>query len=216
MGDGRTVKFDGTNWSIGPSINSQQPDFSDISCVSQNFCMEVGGGVAALFNGNAWTHPTSIDGSNFLESVSCATVGQCLAIDSQDNALIYRNGSWGKPEAIPGLKRAGLNSISCPSINFCMAVADGGAAVFNGTKWARIKMGRDRKLWFVSCASPTSCAAVGLSSAAIYDGAKFSKERDIDSPYPLVGISCTKSSFCMAIDPTGQYLTRRLRSGSGS
>jgi hypothetical protein len=45
-----------------------------------------------------------------------------MAVDAQGDALTYTNGSWSSPTAISG---AGvLDSVSCTSASFCVAVDD--------------------------------------------------------------------------------------------
>jgi hypothetical protein len=54
----------------------------------------------------------------------------------------------------------GLNSVSCPTTHFCMAVdGTGYELVYNGATWSHPKFDQIGPLAALSCASPHFCAA---------------------------------------------------------
>ena len=90
------------------------------------------------------------------------------------NALIYNGSSWTAPASIDG--SLGLNSVSCPSSSFCMAVDfSGNALAYNGSVWtAPALVGGTHSLGSVSCPSSSFCAALDFTGLAItYDGSSW-------------------------------------------
>jgi hypothetical protein len=52
-----------------------------------------------------------------------------MAVDSEGNAVSYDGSSWTAPTAIDSPSNGGLQSVSCPSANFCVAADYYGYAV---------------------------------------------------------------------------------------
>lgn len=110
-------------------------------------------------------------------------------------------------------------SVSCPSVQFCMAVDDQGNAIrFNGTSWTKPTAIENGGMTVVSCPNADFCAAGDLNGSVVtYDGRSWSKPRQIDaasaSQYDLFGISsittlsCSSAEFCVAGDVLGNFVT---------
>jgi hypothetical protein len=143
------------SWSPGveavlpPSSGVQAPQINSVSCASAGNCTAVGeyavGGAGLLLTETAgnWAPavvavPPANSGGNvwLLNSVSCASAGNCAAVGSyfdtagnQEGLLLNETaGSWspgvealpvdaGTPGALPGLQ-----SVSCASAGYCTAV----------------------------------------------------------------------------------------------
>jgi hypothetical protein len=115
----------------------------------------------------------------------------------------------------PGLGGAFADELSCPSVNFCAAVAvtsgaypdatQQGLMVFNGTTWSAPTAeptfsGSDVE---VSCSEPSFCLAV--SSNGLYttwNGSSWSSSTSLPIGKTLgpSAISCTGPSFCMLVN----------------
>jgi hypothetical protein len=112
-------------------------------------------------------------------------------------------------------------SVSCPAEGACVSVDDLGNAVhLTGTTWSaptRLETGGGMSA--VSCATPTVCVAVDIAGGYVrYDGHAWSAPRVIDTAaanqYDLLlglsgitTVSCPTTTFCMAGDVLGRYLT---------
>lgn len=129
-------------------------------------------GTAALNKGTQ-THDAQ------LQSLSCASAGNCSAAGSYQNdtgqhvfVVSETNGSWGKAREAPGTSALGdsIGSLSCGSAGNCSAVGPGFVIdQVNGT-WqkaeaipglAALNQGGDTKSDSVSCASAGRCSAGG-------------------------------------------------------
>lgn len=160
----------------------------------------------------AWGPPFLLDGSAGLESVSCATVVFCAAVDSQGQAFLYQHSQWTAPSTIdPNVQ---LNDVSCPTSLFCLAVDQNGQAVtYNGTVWSRpVQVDRSafREITSISCPTPTFCAAAdGNGNVLTYNGKTWSAPQQVDpqgwsaTSRDIATISCPADDFCAGIDTTG-------------
>jgi hypothetical protein len=138
--------------------------------------------------------PTTNNGNDFLNTLSCPSAGNCAGGGWYTNGLsgFYHafvvnetNGKWGKAEQVPGTAKFviryvnAVSSVSCTSVGNCAA---GGAygytqafvvAERNG-RWrmaeeapgtAALNVGGDAGVSVVSCPSATRCVAAGSYTA---------------------------------------------------
>ena len=187
--------------------NSGIPVVTSVSCGSAGNC-SAGGSyqdghghrqvfVVAQANG-IWgtakevpgTAALNVGGYATVNSVSCATAGNCSAggnyqggtTGEQAFVVTQTNGTWGKAEEVPGTAtlntggNAAVNSVSCPSAGNCTAAgyyfgSGGGAFVVtqaNGT-WGTAQeipgmaslAPNGGKITSVSCAAANRCSAGG-------------------------------------------------------
>jgi hypothetical protein len=124
---------------------------------------------------------------------------------------------WSTPHTIdPGDVSGGLNSISCASATFCVAVDGdgdgvGNALTYNGHHWSTVSIDpHGGGINSVSCISSHFCAAVDAKGDALtYKGGKWSAPMKID-PAATGGtneVSCASASFCVAFETNGDALT---------
>lgn len=109
----------------------------------------------------------------------------------------------------------GLNSVSCPTITFCVAVAGGGYEfTFSNGTWSSGDQidTTGGYLFSVSCASSTFCVAADSGGYQFtYSDGTWSSGDQIDTTG--VGfdsdnsVSCASSTFCMAVDEDGDEFT---------
>jgi hypothetical protein len=128
-GGGNVLSFNGKSWSSARSVDRAE-QFQTVSCPTTSFCVAVGydnsGGDAFMFNGRSWTGPDEIDPGYKLISVSCPTTSFCVA-GASERVFIYSGSTWSAPETIdPSDGAAEINSVSCSSPSFCVAVDGGG------------------------------------------------------------------------------------------
>jgi hypothetical protein len=107
------------------------------------------------------------------DGMSCATPQFCMAIDENSGNYVLWNGqSWTAAAPMAGLHPV---AVSCPAVNFCMAVGMfGNVTTFNGTSWSspvQIDTGPNSPLLTVNCSSTDLCAASeGTADVVGYDG----------------------------------------------
>lgn len=163
-----------------------------------------------------------------LNDASCLTGGECFAVgDYETSGFPARpaaerwNGSAWSLQTIPALpSTGGLEGVSCTSTTACTAVGwfttssvrQVLAERWNGTAWSKQEAPGDITSEFhgVSCVSSTECIAVGKhngsndSFAERWNGTEWKIQT---TPNPASGgagnvlqdVSCTSSSFCMAV-----------------
>lgn len=200
------LNWDGVSWSTTPSPNnsSTQHHLASVSCVSQSFCMSGG-----FFSSGTGVEPLTMkwDGSSW------TIVPNSLSMPGQF---------------------AMLNSISCLSKTFCLAVGSVGQVpmqtlimTWDGTNWTQIpspntSQSLANSLIGASCVTTTFCVAVGfhndgtsyLTLALTWNGSSWAQ---VPSPNPWRGtspsqnnslrsVSCLTESNCTAVGTYG-YLS---------
>ncbi len=167
-----------------------------------------------------WSPPFSIGlsssvGKQVNYSISCPSIKLCIVVSGNGDVSYRRHGFWTSPTLLS--LGGSIDSISCANQTFCVAVASGESATYNGHSWSRaIKMGPKKDTYEVSCPTTTFCAAVGdsaipgqASAILAFDGRSWinygvfptrgAKDR-------LVSVSCSTPQFCMAVNLDGEIL----------
>ena len=200
----------------------------DVSCVSQQACVAVGGSyylgdliereVRGSWSQEAIARPGS-DRSGFqLNGVSCVSLSWCVAVgtdDSRDASVVMqlRGSRWSTKSApSPGVYSDALAEVSCTSRSFCIAVGwqDNRALVerWNGSRWALAHgpFPRGASLNGVSCTSRRACIAVGDGGvgavAARWNGKRWRSGR-IFRAGGLGSVSCSAADRCLAVSDAG-------------
>jgi len=164
--------------------------YSDSGSTSQAFVVTQANGIWGTAKEVPGTAALNVGGYATVNSVSCATAGNCSAggnyqggtTGEQAFVVTQTNGTWGKAEEVPGTAtlntggNAAVNSVSCPSAGNCTAAgyyfgSGGGAFVVtqaNGT-WGTAQeipgmaslAPNGGKITSVSCAAANRCSAGG-------------------------------------------------------
>ena len=157
-------------------------------------------------------------GTHQMNDVSCVAGGECIAVgDTATGTLATRAMRWNGTEwafqttAAEVTSPSTLQSVSCTSASFCMAVgyASGPLAEsWDGKAWKKQVTGlKGGELKGVSCASSTECIAVGVgNSITRWNGTEWkslSLPEKIEAPVDLKDVSCPTASFCMAVGKAG-------------
>jgi hypothetical protein len=171
-----------------------------------------------------------------LASVSCPSTRFCMAIGTSTKGTqneVPRAYAWDAKgwalQAVPtptGSTTNYLNSVTCPTAKWCMAV--GGydnhkdlAEVWNGTAWSIVSSSNPPFQEFstldgVACTSTKECIAVGTSSKAlitpwvpvaeIWNGKRWSIQSTPNiagaSQSQFMGVSCPSAKWCLAVGYT--------------
>jgi len=144
-------RWDGTSWSVEPTVAVSGAMFRGVSCESASYCLAVGvtvssGGqetpFAETWNGTSWVvrPPPEPVGGTFpeLSAVSCrVAVTWCVAVGSYDSssasgdvplAEIWTGQAWYvdfppfPPPPARTEEESGLAGVSCPTVSACVAV----------------------------------------------------------------------------------------------
>ena len=124
--------------------------------------------------------------------------------------------------AEPYLDEGYLESVSCSSASFCMAVGEhafGGSAealIFNGSTWStpsEIPIRPEHVQSYVgsvSCVSASFCAATsraGGGEAGVYENGAWQPWQDLEMNGELSSVSCPTVSLCVVVSDAGQVFT---------
>jgi hypothetical protein len=252
-GDDQTLieTWNGSAWELLPSpdAGSTSNDLTGVSCISTISCWavgEYGQGTAVdktlieSWNGSVWSiapSPNSGPGSG-LNGVTCLAGGSCVAVGygtlksgvGQTLVEVQDGGGW-SIVASPDVGTNGnfLDSVSCTTLTFCMAVGQaattGGfpelilAELWNGISWSIVDTkNRDKtesnSLDSVSCSDPQFCMAVGeypnpnhkaSTLSELWNGLSWtvlSSQNEAHSN-DLFGTSCDASHQCLAVGRGG-------------
>ena len=209
LASGAAEQWNGTSWSAPVRIESG-PYLDDgydihLSCVSSSFCLAVDtNGNAFAWDGTSWS-PAAAVGLDAV-TVSCASPTFCMAT-AGGQATVFSGSSWSAPVYVSTADQ--IESVSCPSDTFCLAVSAVGIAyTYTSAGW---DTGTSFDVPFpgvqVSCASPTLCAAVDANGHALIYNGTWSPLTTLNASQPMNSVSCPLgSSFCMALSD-GSYYT---------
>jgi hypothetical protein len=208
----------GGGWTIVPSPSPTSATNSflvGISCVSTTSCTAVGDSWTTFgdnktliesWNGTEWSvvpSPNTTDAFNVLDSVSCSTATDCVAVGGAGSTSLVETlagGTWTiTPAPGPGFG-AGYFGVSCTAPGSCTAVGtyDQGnvaqtlVATSLGGTWSLVPSpnstaspGEYSILEAVACPSATTCTAVGIH----YGSATITQtlvEREVGGAWVLV------------------------------
>jgi hypothetical protein len=124
--------------------------------------------------------------------------------------------SWSAPLLADSSSGAHTTAVSCPAVGLCVAVDEGGNAVYTtapttGPWSAPVPIDTSHELASVSCPTTTLCFAVddhgNLLSTATPASSTLWTPGDIDGVVALNGISCPTSTLCVAVDNAGAVLS---------
>ncbi len=186
----------------GSAVNTHASSPTAISCSSSISCAVTNndGSVSSLA-GSTWSAASAAGGlTDSLTGVSCLSDTTCVLTDFNGVVITGFAATWHTTSTDP--LASFFASVSCGSPTLCVALqANGTAALWNGG-WGASSSSGVAGADSISC-SGSFCVAVGTNgTAATFNGTSWSSTQQIDSS-PLVGVSCTSSTFCLAIDDVG-------------
>lgn len=214
VGDGVLISTDPTGgastWMPGleggtcPSQNPSQSlcshgELRGVACPSQSLCVAVSGSSAGpgYESGGVFTStdPTggpstwrlsAVDHERNVDSVSCASVSLCVAVDRGGNVLTSTDPTTGASSWTPAHVDAPLKAycqcntlaVSCPSASLCVAVDEGGNVITStdpaegaASDWEPpLTIDAADELEAMSCPSVTRCYALDSASRIVTSG----------------------------------------------
>lgn len=146
--EGNTFYYVGDAWQSTPTPNTNPAApasklRNSISCASSVSCVATENpGAVASYDGTQWSFPVVIDPTDYLSSVSCPSQRFCLAVDAllpqgygtgngTGEMFTYDGTTWSAPVTIDS--QANIQSVSCATPQFCMAVERSGRAILGTT-----------------------------------------------------------------------------------
>jgi hypothetical protein len=173
-GAGDAVVYAGGAW--GRARRVSRYGIASVSCPRAGYCVALDNdGDALYYADGSWTRPRRVDALTAPSSVSCTSPRRCVALlDSElggTYATTYDGQTWSAPALIAGQRGAAgndLNSVSCASASFCLAVGGNGhAAVYDGRAWHETRFSdRRNNTAEASCATASRCVVVDSNGDA--------------------------------------------------
>jgi hypothetical protein len=199
---GGSFTFDGKAWKAGPpdGLAEYAPA---LSCASSSFCVAQAGGFTSTYNGSTWTPADSGNPPCSLECFdpSCPSSTFCVSIGSTV-AATFTGKNWSAPvRVVSSASTAQLQSVSCVSSRFCVAVDDAGNAyTYDGTSWSAARMiDPGDELAAVSCGSASFCVAIGDSRSVTFNGTGWTRPTDESFQGGFgTSLDCPSTRFCVA------------------
>ncbi len=206
---GTAMTFNGTSWSAQASIDPSGSPLTDISCSTSSFC------IATDFGGNVFTDTngvwSSALGSVQGTSVSCAPSASFCMTALGTTSYLFENGSWSPPIPIGSTSGSSINSLSCPTSSFCVAVTNTGEAVTTNyvpsAGWVAPSTVTNNSLTSVSCTSPAFCVAIdNVGEAFAFTGTQWTSPASVGSFSPAAGVACSAAWSCLIASGHLHYL----------
>jgi len=169
--------------------NSNDPDLTDLSCVSASFCMGVSrsGSDGRVWDGSGWWSPVGIphaynNGYAAWRSVSCTSTTDCLAVGFFEKEDMFSNvaiaarwdGTGWRATSLPFTGDGALGAVSCAGAFECVAL--GTAEVGTPATFQQVALGWNGSQWItatdpprptgarynaIGCSPDRQCLAVG-------------------------------------------------------
>jgi hypothetical protein len=193
--------------------------FGDVSCPTVSFCaVAMGFGVlvsTAPTGGSAAWNPIRFDQGG-IQALSCPSVELCVGGGGADDSSVggwietstdplapasWYGGSTKHPAFAQHSGQYSVTGISCPTTAFCIAADLGGAPLVStdpagGVRtWNEVADGSGNP-GFATCTTRGQCSVSGVGAFSATPGAPGSGIVG----YPLPGVSCVSTSFCITTD----------------
>lgn len=133
-----TDRLTGGRWVAAGSLEVSEPQGGSepnvgeaVSCSSATFCVALDNfGEAFTWAGGQWSRAFKFDPGlmNEGDAVSCASQSDCVVVDGQGVTTTWNGRTWSASRRIDTIN-GGLNDVSCPTPQFCIAVDASGQAL---------------------------------------------------------------------------------------
>ena len=206
-----------THWTLEVAPSSEY-SFGQVSCPTVSFCaVTTGSGVVVAGSpsggSSAWSYIRL--GSEGLQAVTCPSPELCVAGGSGDATVggwietstdpldpaSWHGGQTKHPSFAQHSGQYSVSGISCPTTAFCVAAVVGGEPLAStdpagGVEtWTEAANGTMNTPGFAACTTAGQCSVSGVGSFVAKGGAP--------GPgivgYPLPGVSCVSTTFCVTV-----------------
>jgi photosystem II stability/assembly factor-like uncharacterized protein len=183
---------------------------SDISCPSVSSCfVNLGNSILSTSDGGAhWTQLALNDTSFAVYGIDCPSPTVCFAVGGMQNntaAIVYTTNAWATWTVMPSAGPQYLSSVSCSSIQTCVAVGYAGTIMrtTDGVNWSTSTAPTvaTQQLRSVDCPSAAACFAVANGNpssifATTDGGATWSLQSSPATNF-LWDVDCATTTTCM-------------------
>lgn len=167
-------------------------------------------GYISRFDGTSFTAPSQPLGTS-LDAISCASDAFCLARVGTEQA-VFNGTSWSalQPTDVGAVQ---LGFLFCQSAASCEGIG-GSAEAYDGSSWSTgtpMNLSSSATWTDASCTSNEFCMAVSSTGFAVHvDPTQPDLTTTSSVPEPVGGnlsaVSCPTTSWCLAVDSSGQFL----------
>jgi hypothetical protein len=205
-------------WSTPTLPGKLSGEADSVSCSSAQLCLLTGQGSGYLvYNGTKWSVPETIPGApEGVSSLDCVHgVDLCTAVIDHDlnqsrepgASYVQFNGkSWSAP-ITPGSTGEKINSLSCASKTFCVALYESSTpsqretsyAVDNAGSWSSATPFYNNYASLLDCVSATFCEASDANALNLltFNGSSWKTVTDQKFTGFPAALSCPTNSFCV-------------------
>ena len=188
-----------------------------VACASAASCVVVGGNPdvpgthgqvvneSTEWDGHAWSKPVELGANGTtVDALACTGPTSCLAVDDAGQAMSFDGTAWSAPRQVA---QGPLESVSCPTAEFCMAVGVVAIAYRQG-RWLGSQPVDSWGPRSVSCPNASFCVAVDPGGHVVtYSGGTWSPPRLVAAGTGgLWAVSCPSERSCLAVDFSGRVL----------
>ncbi|WP_196073286.1 hypothetical protein [Nakamurella alba] len=203
----QATEFNGTTWSTPTRLGTADEDLvvQDVSCFDSVRCMAVGYATPQIWDGESWTASdagTSLAGF----SVDCFSHPGCI-VQAALQVTFWSDGQVGDGHQL--VTSDGIVDVSCAAADCLVVAEDGGAVKYSGGTVTQLQ---DGSVVGVDCLTATYCVGVGgnlTSGSRVFDGLNWTDDQILPMVHYPTDVSCTSTSFCMAINRQGNTAVDR-------
>lgn len=197
--------WDGRRWTtteVDRTSDAGRPMLT-VACPTATWCLAVDATLHAFtWSAGTWSQRDTIASSAAeanAPQLSCASTTFCVVVTDSGEATAFNGTAWQSPESLG--QYAFHYRLSCPAVDYCVAVGSNTSRVFNGSSWsAPYPMSSNQSDVFghLSCATATSCFADGNFGAIVHwDGSAWTPVPGAPSGYALGSIDCPLAQYCV-------------------
>jgi photosystem II stability/assembly factor-like uncharacterized protein len=182
--------------------------FAENATAEPNTFVPSGGIILHSEDGGITWSSTNSGTGNLLESVSCPSTSECVAVGF--SIVTSRDGGMTWTLQTPGAGKF-LADVTCPSVSECLAVGNSGTIERSddgGLTWTAQISGTSQNLYRIDCPSTSECITVGQNGIlSSEDGGMTWAIWNSGPGEYLGGISCPTANECVAVGANGTVLT---------
>lgn len=196
-------------WSGAQQLTGGHGEVYRGSCASAKACVAIDTrGEVAQYDGLHWSSPVSTGRLVDPVSISCPSTGLC-AVASSTQVLFFDGAGW---TTVVTDRDSDLQSVSCASTAYCVAVDGDGSAfpIVDGKVQEKVPLSGTGPDHAISCPSAGQCVMVDDAAAYTLKGNAWGPRTVIDPNDAVRSVSCATASFCVAVasGSTGGYAMR--------
>lgn len=208
VGDyGNVTIYNGTSWTPLQRLTGQ-PGLGSISCTSATFCMaSTYDNQAYIYNGATWTKIAAFATASSGPTVSCFTPSSCIGVNPDGISATWDGSAWTPQPAVD----MSVYALSCAAVTDCTVTGHDNTAHWDGSAWSAPEAidYTEGDPNAISCPTIAFCAVSDATGAATFRqyGVWAHPVEVTPDAAPIRLMSCTSSTFCMALTSFSDEVT---------